>query len=483
MMFLSITTLGVVSGATKPIPFTYDTGVFNITDLSIKEGDYSTDIIGFIQNVDPFMNTIKGTSLKIEMYDRNNHLIDVTESGYSSLPSEFRPQEKYAFKIPIDKNNELDHLHIQILAQDWGTSHYTYPKENVSAVGNNSSHLPYMGIVGLSLTPDMSKQLALNQTKGFLLTSITKGSPAENADLRAGKTIKNYNGTEINTGGDIILKIDNKTVSKIDDIMTYVSQKQIGDKVNLAVFRDNGIREIGVILGQIPSQPVFAGQNDNLANQYFSIKIPDSWTYIESSTTPEAKTTGFGPGNSILLTPNEFSDILLNFDFQKYSEKIQEGRLSARFAQDTDYRIKNAPLESYVKYQIINYGIQNITSQQYTTVGKEKAVRITANEPIGYGDSKIVLYLVMHDKQPYDINYIASPKNYDKYLPEFEQMVKSFRFVGSPSDENGDNLTNTKTNFSGANVTEFTSDNNQEELYDDCLRVSGKSLCDFLFRK
>lgn len=112
---------------------------FNIMDLSIKEGSYSSDdSIGFIQNVDPNMNTIKGVSLKIEMYDRNNHLIDVVDSGYSSLLSDFRPQDKSAFKIPIDKNNELDHLNIQILAQDWGTS-ITYPNENAPAVGSNPS--------------------------------------------------------------------------------------------------------------------------------------------------------------------------------------------------------------------------------------------------------------------------------------------------------------------------------------------------------
>src|SRR5213593_2960914 len=116
-----------VYGATRQIPYTYDTGIFNITDLSIKEGDYSTNIIGFIQNVDPNLNTIKGVSLKIEMYDRINHLIDVAESGYSSLPATFLPQTKSAFKIPIDKNNELDHLNIQILAQDWGTSYIPPP--------------------------------------------------------------------------------------------------------------------------------------------------------------------------------------------------------------------------------------------------------------------------------------------------------------------------------------------------------------------
>lgn len=43
--------------------------------------------------------------------------------------------------------------------------------------------------------------------------------------------------------------------------------------------------------------------------------------------------------------------------------------------------------------------------------------------------------------------YMANKKNYDKYLPVFEQMVKSFRFIVSPSIENEDlseneNMTN-----------------------------------------
>jgi len=236
---------------------------------------------------------------------------------------------------------------------------------------------------------------------------------------------------------------------------------------------------------------VFAGGNDSIANPYFSLK-PDNWTYIEYSHTPEATTTGFGPGNSIWLTPSEFSDILLSLDFEKYSKKIEDGGVIAVFAQDTDYRIKNAPLESYVKYQIDNFGILNITSQEYTTVGNEKAIRLDANELANFGNNtKGALYVVMHDEQPYAISFIGNEKNYEKYLPEFEQMVKSLRFVGSPSSEienlseNG-NETNTTTNFSGANLTELstrdTSDNPQE-LYDECVSVAGKSFCDFLFKK
>ena len=38
-------------------------------------------------------------------------------------------------------------------------------------------------------------------------------------------------------------------------------------------------------------------------------------------------------------------------------------------------------------------------------------------------------YFVMHDDQPYYLNYIANAKDFEKYLPQFEQMVKSFKFV------------------------------------------------------
>jgi predicted metalloprotease with PDZ domain len=94
----------------------------------------------------------------------------------------------------------------------------------------------------------------LSQTKGFLITSITEGSPAEKADLEAGTTTKTYNGREINIGGDIILKIDNRDVTKIDDILAYLeSQKQVGENVHLTILRDNAMMELDLVLGERPS--------------------------------------------------------------------------------------------------------------------------------------------------------------------------------------------------------------------------------------
>ena len=130
----------------------------------------------------------------------------------------------------------------------------TISKVAQSLIQTGSYRHPYIGIIGLSLTPDLAKQIGLTQTKGVLITSITKGSPAEKADLRAGTTTKTLNGRDFDVGGDIILKIDNRDVTKIDDILAYLeSQKHVGDKVHLTILRDNTIRELDLVLGERPS--------------------------------------------------------------------------------------------------------------------------------------------------------------------------------------------------------------------------------------
>jgi serine protease Do len=112
-----------------------------------------------------------------------------------------------------------------------------------------------LGIIGLDLTADLSKQIGLNRTKGVLLTLITKGSPADKSGLRGGSTTVSYNGRDLDIGGDVILKIDNQSVSKMQEIIAYLSEKHAGDKVHLTILRDNSTRELDLISGQMPSQP------------------------------------------------------------------------------------------------------------------------------------------------------------------------------------------------------------------------------------
>ena len=67
------------------------------------------------------LNTIEGVSLTLEIYDKNNHLIGV-ETAYP-VTQNFKPDQKSPFKFSyLDKEDDLDHIYIGILATDWGNA-------------------------------------------------------------------------------------------------------------------------------------------------------------------------------------------------------------------------------------------------------------------------------------------------------------------------------------------------------------------------
>jgi hypothetical protein len=170
---------------------------------------------------------------------------------------------------------------------------------------------------------------------------------------------------------------------------------------------------------------------EKVDNLYFSLKVPNSWTYAEYSNTGMATILGRGPVNYVISAPGEFGQIIAQNadDDRSYFEKLSDGGAIGEISQDTGYNLKNAPLDAFVKYRIDQQGNNwNVSSMDNGTIGKQKAVKISANGTNESGNLRKVEYLVLHDKDAYSLLYVANVKDYDKYLPYFEQMVKSFRF-------------------------------------------------------
>jgi len=157
----------------------------------------------------------------------------------------------------------------------------------------------------------------------------------------------------------------------------------------------------------------------------FSIEVPNTWSYTESPETPLEHALGLSSYSSVVLVPAKFADLLIQ---DKGNIEIGNGTSAILFAEDSDYTVKNAPPELYVKFRINRDDSLNVTSQQDTTVGKEKAVRIDGTKNDTSGPLKVSEYLLTHNNEPYIIRYIASTNDFKKYLPDFELMVKSFMF-------------------------------------------------------
>ena len=131
----------------------------------------------------------------------------------------------------------------------------TITKVVPSLIATGSYQHPWLGLIGIDITPDIAKALGLGleDAKGFLVIGVNEGSPADKAGIRGGDKVANINGREIRLGGDIVLKIDNQDVRKIEDILTYLERyKHIGDTIQLTILRDGRPQTINITLTARP---------------------------------------------------------------------------------------------------------------------------------------------------------------------------------------------------------------------------------------
>jgi len=115
---------------------------------------------------------------------------------------------------------------------------------------------PWLGIQGLSITPDIVNDLGVsaNQT-GVLVESVRSNSPAEQAGLQGGSKSVTINGQDVMTGGDVITAIDGQTVSSMDDLLSALQQSKVDQKVTLTIVRDGKQLEVAVTLAARPANP------------------------------------------------------------------------------------------------------------------------------------------------------------------------------------------------------------------------------------
>ncbi len=90
-----------------------------------------------------------------------------------------------------------------------------------------------LGVQGSELNGPVSKELGLRETEGFYVGSVEKNSGAEKAGL---------------TKGDIITKLDNRTISSYADLSGYINTKRPNDKVEVTFLRDEKLMTATVSL-------------------------------------------------------------------------------------------------------------------------------------------------------------------------------------------------------------------------------------------
>ena len=105
---------------------------------------------------------------------------------------------------------------------------------------------PWVGISGAALSPYLAEVLGLEVSKGVYISTVTSGSPAEEAGLVAGGA---GNGE---ASGDVITAVDGKDVTSVEDIVMHLNSLAPGDSVSLTLLRDGETTQVNVALGEWP---------------------------------------------------------------------------------------------------------------------------------------------------------------------------------------------------------------------------------------
>lgn len=102
---------------------------------------------------------------------------------------------------------------------------------------------PYLGIQMAGITPELKQQLkselnlAVNADQGVLIVDVVPNSPADASGLQS---------------GDVIQKIEGKTITQADEVQQAVEETTAGDQLALNILRDGQSQKLDVEVGVLP---------------------------------------------------------------------------------------------------------------------------------------------------------------------------------------------------------------------------------------
>ena len=201
-------------------------GVVSATERSIDSLTSTYDLVDAIQTDAPINRGNSGGP----MFDARGRVIGIN----AQIRSESGTAEGVGFAVPI---NSAKRSMEQLI--ETGRVRYAW-----------------LGVRTQTVTPKLAAHFELGAPRGAALQTVIDGSPADDADLRAGGAEQEYTGIPFRPGGDIIVAIDGVRVRSAEDVVRAVTERLLpGQTTRLTVIRGDRRLVVDVVLGERPANP------------------------------------------------------------------------------------------------------------------------------------------------------------------------------------------------------------------------------------
>ena len=205
--------------------------------------------------------------------------------------------------------------------------------------------------------------------------------------------------------------VTDKATTKVDNKWTNITNSLKGNKI--AIVGSVLIGIIGIIgLLYIPDNPESINQTYSLPTDQITIKYPEKWNYEEIGNFDNDRVKFF-PENM-----NNSNRCLAKLVISK-NHDLQE---TLSLSEYTDRILKN------LRDKYPDRPIKNETTIT-TIVSGKKGYKITYTRQENQCQFQILQTGTIRNRQAYNLSYIATSEDYNKYLRTIESMIDSFRIL------------------------------------------------------
>lgn len=122
----------------------------------------------------------------------------------------------------------------------------------------------WLGVTIQDMTPELSQKFGLKDSKGALVSDVTKGSPAEKAGIMR---------------GDIILEFNGKSIESVGSLRNIVAQSRVDSQVAIKILRNGKEFKVTAVVAELPKEiasgPAEEPSGDIQRNVFSGITVMD----------------------------------------------------------------------------------------------------------------------------------------------------------------------------------------------------------------
>lgn len=116
---------------------------------------------------------------------------------------------------------------------------------------------PWLGVEGLPVNLLIKEANDLVVQQGAYIARVVDGGPADDAGLQGATGTETILGTEVPTGGDVVIEADGEPIADFTDLLAFITFQEPGQSIELTILRDGEEQQVAV---ELEARPDSLGQ-------------------------------------------------------------------------------------------------------------------------------------------------------------------------------------------------------------------------------